>query len=71
MGKAWRTRPSSREESEVPAVSLDVYAHSLQEEDLLRVFRKIPTGRRFLLISLAEEFAVSRGRSSDKPRLKR
>ncbi|SFN01049.1 hypothetical protein SAMN05216289_102134 [Dokdonella immobilis] len=51
--------------SEVPAISLEIYAHSVQEENLLTVFREIPTRKRSLLISLAEEFAaqnVSPGR---------
>lgn len=71
MGKASRPRPASEVDSELPAVSLDVYAHSLQEEGLLRAFRQIPTSRRSLLILLAEEFAGNRGRSSSKSRLKR
>lgn len=58
MGRTAHVAGIGGHAQEVPAISFEIYAHSAQEENLLTVFREIPTRKRSLLISLAEEFAA-------------
>lgn len=53
---------------EVDALALEMYAHCIDEENLLTIFRKIPTSRRTLLISMAEELAAPRASPLRKSR---
>ena len=55
IGKA-STRTRSKEET--PAVALDTYAQTLQEETLLERFRNGSVNQRTLLLKIAEEFAL-------------
>lgn len=68
MGKAARSVTADASDQEVSALLLETYAHSAQEETLLKVFREIPDQRRSLLVSLAEEFAARREASPRKRR---
>jgi transcriptional regulator with XRE-family HTH domain len=43
--------------TETPAVALDAYAQTLQEETLLDRFRRASANHRSLLVKIAEEFA--------------
>jgi transcriptional regulator with XRE-family HTH domain len=63
MGKSMKRNEVVADQDEVPAVSMDYFAHCIQEEDLLRIFREIPTTCRALLLTLAEELSL--GRLSD------
>lgn len=67
-GRSRRAGPAHPATSEVPAISLEVYARSIHEETLLERFRQIPLQRRPLLIALAEEFAAPRTIKTRKPR---
>lgn len=53
-----RTNLASSEEN-LPAVSLDCFAHSMLEEDLLKVFREMPTKRQVLLMDLAAALSLA------------
>ncbi|HET9034087.1 MAG TPA: helix-turn-helix transcriptional regulator [Dokdonella sp.] len=59
-GKASSSGNVSLGNDDVPAVSLEFFAHCLQEENLLRVFREIPTKCRSLLLDVAEELSLPR-----------
>jgi transcriptional regulator with XRE-family HTH domain len=63
-------RPRARQAGmmETPAVSLDVYARTLQEETLLDRFRDVPARRQPLLITIAEEFSATKRVTSTKRR---
>jgi transcriptional regulator with XRE-family HTH domain len=68
LGKSSKSGRYASKASEVEAVSLDTYAHCADEENLLTIFRRIPTRRRVLLMSMAEELAAPCSSDSRKSR---
>lgn len=60
LGRTSKAGQNAGGKTEADAVSLEVYAHCIDEENLLKIFRSIPTRRRTLLMSFAEEFAAPR-----------
>lgn len=54
--------------STIPAVTLDDFAQTSQEEQLLATFREIPVRKRSLLIALAEEMMSKTKKKQSKRR---
>ncbi|WP_371282958.1 helix-turn-helix domain-containing protein [Dokdonella sp.] len=68
LGSSNKQGKQGSKAGEASALALEMYAHCLDEENLLTIFRKIPTSRRSLLMSMAEELAAPRLPESRKPR---